>query len=111
MFQDLFEIRNLERVIGLLCLAIMDKHGCLNQSLSLATYSVCSPTLQQILILNTVKHICEINIRDHEFGPESVWKRVQKNNGKPPQTVKRLFLFIHVTPLMKRLGSKDYMRH
>ena len=33
---------------------------------------------------------CEINIRNHKFGPESVWKRVQKNNGKPPQTVKRL---------------------
>ena len=33
---------------------------------------------------------CEINIRQHEFGSESVWKRVQKNNGKPPQTVKRL---------------------
>ncbi len=33
---------------------------------------------------------CEINICQHEFGSESVWKRVQKSNGKPPQTVKRL---------------------
>ena len=33
---------------------------------------------------------CEINIREHEYGSESLWKRVQKNNGKPPQTVKRL---------------------
>ena len=27
MFQDLFKTLNLERVIGLLCLAIMDRHG------------------------------------------------------------------------------------
>jgi hypothetical protein len=33
---------------------------------------------------------CEINIRQKEFGTESIWKRVQKNNGKPPQTIKRL---------------------
>jgi hypothetical protein len=32
----------------------------------------------------------EINICQHEFGPDSIWKRVQKNNGRPPQTVKRL---------------------
>jgi hypothetical protein len=32
----------------------------------------------------------EINIRQHEFGPDSIWKHVQKNNGRPPQTVKRL---------------------
>ncbi len=32
----------------------------------------------------------EINIRQHKFGPESIWKRVQKNNGKPAQIVKRL---------------------
>jgi hypothetical protein len=33
---------------------------------------------------------CEINIRQKEFETESIWKRVQKNNGRPPQTVKRL---------------------
>ncbi len=32
----------------------------------------------------------DINIRQQEFGPASIWKRVQKNNGRPPQTVKRL---------------------
>ncbi len=32
----------------------------------------------------------EINIHQQEFGPDSIWKRVQKNNGRPPQTVKRL---------------------
>jgi hypothetical protein len=32
----------------------------------------------------------EINIRQHKFGPDSIWKHVQKNNGRPPQTVKGL---------------------
>jgi hypothetical protein len=29
----------------------------------------------------------EINIRQNEFGSVSLWKRVQKNNGKPPQNI------------------------
>jgi hypothetical protein len=32
----------------------------------------------------------EINIRQHKFGPDRIWKHVQKNNGRPPQTVRRL---------------------
>jgi hypothetical protein len=32
----------------------------------------------------------EINIRQQEFGPDSIWKRAQKNNGRSSQTVKRL---------------------
>jgi hypothetical protein len=32
----------------------------------------------------------EINICQQEFGPDSIWKCVQKNNGRPPRTVKRL---------------------
>ncbi len=32
----------------------------------------------------------EINICQHKFGPDSIWKRVQKNNGRPPQTIKIL---------------------
>jgi len=111
MFQDLFEILNMERVIGLLCLAIMDKHGCLNQSLSLATYSVCSPTLRQILILSTVKHIVRLTFANMNLGLkvyESVFRRIMENHHK---LSKDLLLFIHVIPLMKRMGSKDYMRH
>ena len=29
----------------------------------------------------------EINIHQNEFGSVSLWKRVQKNNGKPPQNI------------------------
>ena len=49
----------------------------------------------------------EINIRQQEFGPDSIWKRVQKNNGRPPQTIKDFLLCICVTPLKKQLESKD----
>ncbi len=87
-----FQNKKIERVIGLFFLAIMDKHGWLNLISSPATCNVCYWKLrQQILILVTVKLIMRfINICQHEFGPDSIWKHVRKNNGRPPQTVKRL---------------------
>jgi hypothetical protein len=49
---------------------------------------------------------CEINIRQHEFGSESVWKRVQKNNGKPPQTVKRLSFVYSCETTDEKIGKQ-----
>ena len=100
MFQDLFESLNLERVIGLLCLATMDKHGCLNQSLSLATYNVFSPTLRHILILSTVKHIVRLTFTNMNLGLKvygSVFRRKLENHHK---LSKDFLLFIQVTALM-----------
>ena len=56
-----------------------------------------------------IKHCetyCEINIRQHEFGSESVWKRVQKNNGKPPQTVKRLSFVYSCDTIDEKIGKQ-----
>ena len=49
---------------------------------------------------------CEIIIRQHEFGSESVWKRVQKNNGKPPQTVKRLSFVYSCETTDEKIGKQ-----
>jgi hypothetical protein len=38
----------------------------------------------------------------------SVFRRIMENHHK---LSKDLLLFIHVIPLMKIMGSKDYMRH
>jgi hypothetical protein len=45
------------------------------------------------------KNYYEINICQQEFGQDSIWKRVQKKNGRPPQTLKRLsFVYSCDTP-------------
>jgi hypothetical protein len=87
MFQDLFKTLNMERVIGLLCLAIMDRHSWLNQSF-VTGYLQC--LLADIVTNIDIEHCetyYEINIRQNEFGSVSLWKRVQKTNGKPPQNI------------------------
>ena len=49
---------------------------------------------------------CEINIREHEFGSINLWKRVQKNNGKPPQTVKRLSFVYSCDTTDEKIGKQ-----
>jgi hypothetical protein len=50
---------------------------------------------------------CEINIREHEFGSGSLWKRVQKNNGKLPQTIKRLSFVYSCDTTDEKIGNKQ----
>ena len=49
---------------------------------------------------------CEINICQHEFGSESVWKRVQKSNGKPPQIVKILSFVYSCDTTDEKIGKQ-----
>jgi hypothetical protein len=49
---------------------------------------------------------CEINIRQKEFGTDSIWKHVQKNNGRPPQTVKRLSFVYSCDTTKETLGKQ-----
>jgi len=50
---------------------------------------------------------CEINIRKHEYGSGSLWKCVQKNNGKPPQTIKRLSFVYSCDTTDEKIGKQD----
>ena len=48
----------------------------------------------------------EINLRQQKFGQNSVWKRVQKNNEKAPQIVKRLSFVYSCDTTEEEIGKK-----
>ncbi len=100
-----FQNKKMERVIGLLFLAIRDKHGWLNLKSSL---NVCYWKLRrQIMILVTVKLIMRLTFFNTNLGQTvfgSMFSRIMEGHPKPS---KDFLLCIHVTPLKKQLESKD----